>query len=105
MQKQWYEIKLGTLVKVEKDTEFPSDMLLLKTSRDNGVAFVDTLNLDGESAMKQKQAIPAIQTLSDENAWGFDGELVCDEPNENLERWEGTITSAQVPDPITVNIK
>jgi hypothetical protein len=43
--------------------------------------------------------------LSDENAWGFDGEIVCDEPNENLERWEGTITSAQMPDPITVNIK
>jgi magnesium-transporting ATPase (P-type) len=52
MQKQWYDIKLGTLVKVEKDTEFPADMLLLKTSRENGVAFVDTLNLDGESAMK-----------------------------------------------------
>jgi magnesium-transporting ATPase (P-type) len=52
MQKQWHEIKMGALLKVEKDTEFPADMLLLKSSRDNGVVFVETLNLDGESAMK-----------------------------------------------------
>jgi magnesium-transporting ATPase (P-type) len=52
MQKQWHEIKMGALLKVVKDTEFPADMLLLKSSRDNGVVFVETLNLDGESAMK-----------------------------------------------------
>ena len=54
MTRQWYDIKLGSLLKVDKDTEFPADMLLLKTSRENGVAYVDTLNLDGESALKQK---------------------------------------------------
>lgn len=48
MNRQWIELKLGQLVKVEKDTEFPADMFILKSSKPNGTVFVDTLNLDGE---------------------------------------------------------
>jgi P-type E1-E2 ATPase len=54
MQRQWHELKLGQLVKVEKDTEFPADMFLVKSSRENGQVYVDTLNLDGESSLKLK---------------------------------------------------
>jgi magnesium-transporting ATPase (P-type) len=52
MPRRWQDIQTGTLVKVDKDTEFPTDMFLLKSSRENGVAYVDTLNLDGESNLK-----------------------------------------------------
>lgn len=58
MKTRWIDLKVGTLVRVQKDTEFPADMLILKSSKDNGVAYVDTLNLDGESSLKQRQAIP-----------------------------------------------
>ncbi len=60
MPKKWVEIKPGYLVKVEKDTEFPTDMFLLKSSKDSGIAYVDTLNLDGESNLKEKGSIPKI---------------------------------------------
>ena len=55
---KWDRIKLGTLLKVEKDNEFPADVFILKSARDSGNAFVDTLNLDGESNLKEKFAIP-----------------------------------------------
>ena len=60
MMRQWFDIKLGQLIKIEKDSEFPADVFILKSSRENGVAFVDTLNLDGESNLKQKQAMTQI---------------------------------------------
>ncbi len=66
MPVQWNLLKLGTLVRVDKDTEFPADMFLLKSSRDSGAAYVDTLNLDGESNLKEKLAVPKIQELTDE---------------------------------------
>jgi magnesium-transporting ATPase (P-type) len=72
-------------------------MFLLKSSKDNGLAFIDTLNLDGESSLKEKSAVPFVQDLTDENLLGFDGEIACDVPNENLEKWDGNLSSVQIP--------
>ena len=105
LKRKWNEIKLGTLVKIEKDTEFPADMFLLKSSRDNGIAYVDTMNLDGETNMKEKLAMPQIQELSDNNVINFAGEIICDIPNENLEKWDANISSLQLPETITVGVK
>jgi len=102
---RWERIKLGNLIKVEKDTEFPADMFILKTARDAGNAYVDTLNLDGESNLKEKFAVPKIQELSDEQVLDFDGEIHCDLPNENLEKWDANIQSPQLEEILTVNIK
>lgn len=81
------------MIRVEKDNEFPADMLVLKSAKENGSVFIDTLNLDGESNLKVKSALPEIQKLKDEQVWNFDGQIICDEANENLERWEGELTS------------
>lgn len=47
-KKKWHDINAGDLVKVLKDEEFPSDIVLLKSDKESGIAFVDTMNLDGE---------------------------------------------------------
>ena len=60
MPVKWDLIKVGTLVRVDKDTEFPADMFILKSSRDSGAAYVDTLNLDGESNLKEKLSVPKL---------------------------------------------
>ena len=38
----------GDLVIVKKDEQFPADLLLLASSQESGLSFVDTMNLDGE---------------------------------------------------------
>jgi magnesium-transporting ATPase (P-type) len=48
VKKKWHEIKSGELIKVLKDEEFPADLVLLKSDKQTGIAFVDTMNLDGE---------------------------------------------------------
>lgn len=45
---KWCDVKDGELVKVLKDEEFPADMVLLKSDKESGIVFVDTMNLDGE---------------------------------------------------------
>ena len=47
-EKLWSEVTVGDLVKVFKDEQFPCDLLFAKCSAKNGIAFVDTMNLDGE---------------------------------------------------------
>ncbi len=48
----WSEIKVGDIVQVEKDLEFPADLLLINAPKD--IVFVDTMNLDGETNLKEK---------------------------------------------------
>jgi P-type E1-E2 ATPase len=44
----WQEIEVGDFIKVHKDEAFPCDLLFVKSAAVNGIAFVDTMNLDGE---------------------------------------------------------
>lgn len=48
VQKNCYQVNVGDLVKVSKDEPFPADVLLLSSTATTGIAFVDTMNLDGE---------------------------------------------------------
>lgn len=44
----WQDIEVGDFLKVQKDESFPCDILFVKCAAKNGIAFVDTMNLDGE---------------------------------------------------------
>ena len=48
IEKLWCEIEVGDFIKVFKDESIPCDLLFVKSSSKNGIAFVDTMNLDGE---------------------------------------------------------
>ncbi len=47
-EKKWADIKSGELIKIQKEEEFPCDIVLLKSDKESGIVFVDTMNLDGE---------------------------------------------------------
>jgi P-type E1-E2 ATPase len=51
---------MGELVKLYKDQEIPADMVILKSSKDSGLCFVDTMNLDGETNLKERNSIRDI---------------------------------------------
>jgi magnesium-transporting ATPase (P-type) len=42
------------MLKVLDGEAFPSDLVFLKSSSTNGVAYVDTMNLDGETNLKER---------------------------------------------------
>ncbi|KAJ6909040.1 hypothetical protein NC652_020109 [Populus alba x Populus x berolinensis] len=46
-QKKWKDIQVGEILKIQANETFPCDIVLLSTSEPTGVAFVQTVNLDG----------------------------------------------------------
>ena len=54
------DIKAGNVIKVERDDEIPADILLLRTSKRSGLAYIDTMQLDGETNLKTRQAHPKL---------------------------------------------
>lgn len=47
-KKRSQDIKVGDLVRVEQDEPLQADIMILKASAETGIAFVNTMNLDGE---------------------------------------------------------
>jgi P-type E1-E2 ATPase len=84
-------LKVGDLVKLDKDQEFPADVLLLHAANGKDLVFVDTMNLDGETNLKERfiAAKDAVPTLG--SAQEFQGHVECDPPHESIEEWDGNI--------------
>jgi P-type E1-E2 ATPase len=76
---------MGDLVRIQKDTEFPADLLLVGAQKD--LVFVDTMNLDGETNLKERM-IPF-----ENDSYTLSGHVACDLPNSSLEDWNGNVTS------------
>eukprot|EP00915_Cephaloidophora_sp_WS-2016_P004417 GHVH01005925.1.p1 GENE.GHVH01005925.1~~GHVH01005925.1.p1 ORF type:complete len:1631 (-),score=239.77 GHVH01005925.1:86-4978(-) len=58
---KWGQVRPGDILKVECDEEFPCDLIILTSSDPNGIASVATVQLDGETNLKMKQAHSKIQ--------------------------------------------
>jgi len=53
----WKDLSVGSFVHIKKDEEVPADVLLLSTTHPQGLAFIQTTNLDGETNLKPKRSI------------------------------------------------
>ncbi|KAJ1548614.1 hypothetical protein HK405_001855 [Cladochytrium tenue] len=51
------DIQVGDIVCVKDRESLPADLVLLRSTNPNGVAFIETSNLDGETNLKQRQAL------------------------------------------------
>ncbi len=84
---QWADIKVGDIVKVEKDQEIPADLLLVSAPKD--IVFVSTMNLDGETNLKDREL--STSNVKDNKLVMFTGKVDADLPNPNLDVWEGRL--------------
>ncbi|KAG9458518.1 hypothetical protein H6P81_003026 [Aristolochia fimbriata] len=81
--KKWKEIRVGEIIKVNANETLPCDMVLLSTSDPTGVAYVQTINLDGESNLKTRYAKQETLSRMPEKE-GIEGLIKCERPNRNI---------------------
>ncbi len=92
------------MIKVCKDEEFPCDIVLLKSDKECGVVFVDTLHLDGETNLKEKMAPQETNDVDADELHKVTGYVVCDAPNAYLDRWDGNVTTQDGGQEHTFNV-
>ncbi|EHA8591111.1 putative Phospholipid-transporting ATPase 1 [Cocos nucifera] len=81
--KKWKNMRAGEVVRIHSNETIPCDIVLLGTSDPSGVAYVLTMNLDGESNLKTRYARQET-TFMDWEHGPFTGSIRCEQPNRNI---------------------
>ncbi|XP_047947886.1 phospholipid-transporting ATPase 1-like isoform X3 [Salvia hispanica] len=81
--KRWKMIQAGEVLKISSDETIPCDMVLLATSDPSGIAYIQTMNLDGESNLKTRYARQETNKLFLEGTM-ISGIITCEQPNRNI---------------------
>ncbi|PIN09078.1 Phospholipid-translocating ATPase [Handroanthus impetiginosus] len=89
---RWKKLRVGDLVKVYKDEYFPADLLLVSSCFEDGICYVETTNLDGETNLKVKHSLDVTSPLHKDNTFQqFKAIIKCEDPNEDLYSFVGTL--------------
>ena len=88
----WKSIQVGDFVRIYGDDELPADVIVLSTSDRDGVCYVETKNLDGETNLKIRQALRCGRTLKHaRDCERAKFHIECEQPQPNLYKFNGAI--------------
>ncbi|XP_014251342.1 phospholipid-transporting ATPase ID [Cimex lectularius] len=94
VQGKWSQVRVGDIIRMENDEFVAADVLILSTSEPNGLCFIETAELDGETNLKSRQCLQETAAMGqdEEQIADFDGEIICEPPNNLLNKFDGTLT-------------
>ncbi|GFP82872.1 phospholipid-transporting ATPase 2 [Phtheirospermum japonicum] len=80
---QAQDIRVGSIVWLRENDEVPCDLVLLGTADPQGICYVETAALDGETDLKTR-LIPSA-------CMGIDGVIECPSPNKDIRRFDANM--------------
>jgi len=92
----WSEVQVGDMLKVEDKDDFPADMVLISSSLDEGLCYIETSNLDGETNLKLRRCPKETREIGDaDELSSLKGVVDCKAPSINMYTFEGRLTVDQ----------
>lgn len=88
----WKKLEVGDLVLLRDNEQVPADIVVLATSDRDSLCFVETKNLDGETNLKVRKAMPATSGIkSEEDLEHSHFFLDSEPPHANLYAYNGVL--------------
>ncbi|XP_042020828.1 phospholipid-transporting ATPase 3-like [Salvia splendens] len=88
----WKKLQVGDIIRVNQDGFFPADLMFLASTNPDGVCYVETANLDGETNLKIRKAPERTwDFVSPDKVSEFKGEVQCEQPNNSLYTFTGNL--------------
>eukprot|EP01114_Cavostelium_apophysatum_P018189 TRINITY_DN5572_c1_g1_i1.p1 TRINITY_DN5572_c1_g1~~TRINITY_DN5572_c1_g1_i1.p1 ORF type:complete len:1114 (-),score=288.91 TRINITY_DN5572_c1_g1_i1:44-3385(-) len=100
----WQDAHVGDIVRVWNRQYIPADLILLTSSEAQGICYIETASLDGETNLKVRQCLPETATYDNDDALiKLRGSTVkADQPNPQLYEFTGSIEVEGVTHPVGV---
>uniref|UniRef100_H0XU14 Phospholipid-transporting ATPase n=1 Tax=Otolemur garnettii TaxID=30611 RepID=H0XU14_OTOGA len=88
----WKEVNVGDIVKASNKEFLPADMILISSSEPQAMCYMATSNLDGETNLKIRQALPQTAgKQSERQLLTLSGRVECEGPNRHMDSFAGTL--------------
>ncbi|KAL4487095.1 hypothetical protein ABPG72_001547 [Tetrahymena utriculariae] len=99
---KWQELRIGEIIQVNLNERFPADILVLSTTNQYGISYIETKNLDGEVNLKQRQSC-APNLFEDEQFIQNSNNLarfqfIYEDPNIRIHSFNGIMIDKQDAD-------
>ncbi|KAF2489741.1 phospholipid-translocating P-type ATPase [Lophium mytilinum] len=90
---KWHNLQVGDVVKLDRDDAAPADLAILHSGGENGIAYVETMALDGETNLKSKQTATSVSKVltNQDDVAICNAEFVVEDPNLDLYNFEGRV--------------
>ena len=88
------DVQVGDIMKVQRGDALKADVIVMSSDDPDGVAFIETAQLDGETNVKPKKSCTETSHITEKSQFLLPEEemrLSIDPPNDKLYRWEGVL--------------
>ncbi|KAF8528473.1 phospholipid-transporting ATPase 1 [Hysterangium stoloniferum] len=105
----WKKLEVGDIVLLRDNDQVPADIVVLATSDSDGMCYVETKNLDGETNLKPRHSLRATSSIVSEEDIEHASFVVDSEPpHANLYLYNGVLRfndsdGVERVEPITIN--
>ncbi|KAF9465973.1 phospholipid-transporting ATPase 1 [Collybia nuda] len=106
----WKKLEVGDIVLLRDNEQVPADIVVLSTSDPDGMCYLETKNLDGETNLKPRKSVKATSAiLSEEDIDRSSFYLDSEPPHQNLYVYHGVLrykdpaTGEQKQEPVSIN--
>jgi magnesium-transporting ATPase (P-type) len=98
----WKDVKVGDLLLVKNYEPFPADMVVVGTGSADGICYIETSNIDGETNLKIRERVAGVDTSQPLNgmAGTLVGRLDWEAPNKSIYTFTGSLEMDKGPLPL-----
>uniref|UniRef100_A0A8C2YER3 Phospholipid-transporting ATPase n=1 Tax=Coturnix japonica TaxID=93934 RepID=A0A8C2YER3_COTJA len=92
IDEHWKNVNVGDFIRLSCNEIIPADMVLLYSSDLDGICYIETAGLDGETNLKQRQVVRGYsEQVSEIDPEKFSGRIECESPNDDLNHFRGFV--------------
>ncbi|KAL3044568.1 hypothetical protein OYC64_012957 [Pagothenia borchgrevinki] len=88
----WEKVAVGEVLRASNGDHLPADLVILSSSEPQGMCYIETSNLDGETNLKIRQGLRVTSDIRDiESLMRLSGKMECESPNRHLYEFVGNL--------------
>ncbi|KAI8922692.1 hypothetical protein BC831DRAFT_506465, partial [Entophlyctis helioformis] len=89
---EWEDVQVGDIVLIRDNEQIPGDLVVLATSEPDGLCFIETKNLDGETNLKIRKSIDdRLPASTPRELKALRCTIDCEQPHPSIYSFTGTM--------------